>query len=94
MGIPSPTALESAQAVEVHMSTMTEEERGYYALVLRAFEKLAPVYDLMTLPASRLRRIRGRVRRSSGRGKSSGRGDRHGVPGDRLCTKGICRHGH
>lgn len=39
------------------MSTMTEEERGYYALVLQAFEKLAPVYDLMTLPASRLRQI-------------------------------------
>ncbi|MBF8257440.1 MAG: 2-heptaprenyl-1,4-naphthoquinone methyltransferase [candidate division NC10 bacterium] len=39
------------------MSTMTEEERGYYALVLQAFEKLAPVYDLMTLPASHLRQI-------------------------------------
>jgi demethylmenaquinone methyltransferase/2-methoxy-6-polyprenyl-1,4-benzoquinol methylase len=39
------------------MSTMTEEERGYHALVLQAFEKLAPVYDLMALPVTRLRQI-------------------------------------
>jgi len=38
------------------MTTMTDEERGYYALVLDAFEKLAPVYDLIAFPAARLRR--------------------------------------
>ena len=37
------------------MNTMTEEERSYYDLVQRAFKILAPVYDLIALPAARLR---------------------------------------
>jgi demethylmenaquinone methyltransferase/2-methoxy-6-polyprenyl-1,4-benzoquinol methylase len=37
------------------MRTIEEEERSYYAVVQEAFEKLAPFYDLMTLPAMRLR---------------------------------------
>jgi ubiquinone/menaquinone biosynthesis C-methylase UbiE len=39
------------------MNALTEEERSYYSLVREAFEKLAPVYDLMTLPAVHLRDV-------------------------------------
>ena len=38
------------------MNTLTDEERRYYDLVQRAFEILAPVYDIIALPAARLRR--------------------------------------